>query len=322
MPFENSPSSSLEMEMMKRKLSMLETEHGRKAGLVSLVPKPDDVFIVTPPKCGTTLVCQIVHSLRTGGDMNFEEINLEIPCLEMAYDYGYTDINAPQAAHPRVFKTHAWKHHCPWLDEAKYIYVVRDPLDAGPSFYHFLEGWFFYSSDIPMDDFIKEFFLARGKPSSIMQNASHWHNMASWYEHRKDDNVLWLFYEEILQDLRRHIDIIADFLGLAVGDTALRDTAAKQSHIDHMKQYPTKYDEHMLKEARNIACGLHPRAGLDGTSAGKVRQGGRCGGKSMMSDEVIQSIQQKWVDVMLPVTGYGSYDEFRKGVEKELRTEK
>lgn len=39
-------------------------------------PGPEDVFIVSPPKCGTTWVCQIVQSLRSRGDMSFEEINL------------------------------------------------------------------------------------------------------------------------------------------------------------------------------------------------------------------------------------------------------
>lgn len=56
--------------------------------------------------------------------MSFEEINLVIPCLEMGYDYGYRDLNAPQVAAPRVYKTHFWQRDCP-KGAGRYIYVVR-----------------------------------------------------------------------------------------------------------------------------------------------------------------------------------------------------
>ena len=32
-------------------------------------------------RCGTTWLCQIVHMLRSGGDMSYDEINLVIPCI-------------------------------------------------------------------------------------------------------------------------------------------------------------------------------------------------------------------------------------------------
>jgi hypothetical protein len=53
----------------------LETAEGREAG-ASLQCGPEDIMVVSPPKCGTTWLCQIVHMLRSGGDMSFEEINL------------------------------------------------------------------------------------------------------------------------------------------------------------------------------------------------------------------------------------------------------
>ena len=35
-------------------------------------PRSGDVFIASPPKCGTTWVCQLVQTLRSRGDMRFE----------------------------------------------------------------------------------------------------------------------------------------------------------------------------------------------------------------------------------------------------------
>lgn len=49
-------------------------------------PRRSDVFIATYPKCGTTLMQQIVHGIRTGGDMDFRKISEVIPWIELAAD--------------------------------------------------------------------------------------------------------------------------------------------------------------------------------------------------------------------------------------------
>ena len=320
MPFEaDHPQSSTAVREMKARLSKLETEEGRVKGLISFQPSAGDVIIVTPPKSGTTLVCQIVQSLRSRGDMSFEEINLVIPCLEMAYDYGYRDLNAPQGWNPRVYKTHAWYPHCPRGGEGvKYVYVVRNPVDAAISFYHFFSGWFFEPGTLSVDTFIDEFVLARGKPESIMQNASLWHNIASWWDHRHDPNVLWLFYEDLVADLAFGVDRIATFLGFDENDKDLRALTVKQASIESMKRYPTKYDEHMLKEARNVICGLDPKSGLNGNSSGKVRQGGVGKERCKLLDSTLKALEKKWEDVVMKATGCSSYDEMHRQINEEL----
>ena len=61
---------------------------------------------------------------------------------------------------------------------------AADPLDAGPSFFHFLQGWFFDPGTLSMDEFLEQFWLRRGDPPTPMQNAGQWNNMASWFPHR------------------------------------------------------------------------------------------------------------------------------------------
>ena len=68
-------------------LASFATREGRLAGL-SFRPRPTDVFIATFAKSGTTLLQQIVHGLRTGGDMDFEDISEVVPWIEMAFDTG------------------------------------------------------------------------------------------------------------------------------------------------------------------------------------------------------------------------------------------
>ena len=72
---------------------------------LSFVPQEGDVFVATHSKAGTTMMQQICHQLRSNGDIDFEEISVVVPWLEMAHDVG-TDLNAPQKYSPRVFKTH------------------------------------------------------------------------------------------------------------------------------------------------------------------------------------------------------------------------
>jgi len=50
----------------------------------------------------------------------------------------------------------------------------------------------------------------------------------SWYPRRLDDNVLWLHYEDLIQDLRGCVKLIAEFLDIGVNDNKLQDLVTKQ----------------------------------------------------------------------------------------------
>lgn len=62
--------------------------------------------------------------------MEFDEISLVIPCLEMAADCGYDDLDAEQPGLVRAFKTHFSFEQCPQSKGAKYIYMARNPVDV------------------------------------------------------------------------------------------------------------------------------------------------------------------------------------------------
>lgn len=189
---------------------------------------------------------QICHQLRSGpdGDMSFEEISQVVPWIELAHDQGQ-NLDTPQYGHdrglPRIFKTHAWAPHCPvgalrelgkkWLfaestcfkskccircawrsTGSKKIIMVRDPYDVATSFYNFFNGWFFPSGSISLETFIMRFWLARGEPESKMSNASYFDHLLSWYERRNDDDVLFLFYEDVRGDLELAVRKVAAFM--------------------------------------------------------------------------------------------------------------
>ena len=93
---------------------------------------------ITTPQAGTTLMQQVCHQLRTGGDDSFDEISAEgvAPFIELAADCGIA-LDAQQPAAPRLFKSHCWEPHCP--KGARYIIVVRNPHACAVSFYSFFE---------------------------------------------------------------------------------------------------------------------------------------------------------------------------------------
>ena len=86
--------------------------------------------MVTYPKCGTTWMTQIIHTLRTRGAAEhnqFGEITEVVPWDILAIDCEQ-DLGAEQVASPRVFKSH--EAYGDVIKGAKYVYVARNPEDA------------------------------------------------------------------------------------------------------------------------------------------------------------------------------------------------
>src|SRR5947207_13660655 len=85
------------------KMDRLVSEAGFAAGL-GFVARPSDVIIASYAKCGTTWLQQMVHSLRTGGDLDFDDISRVVPWIETSADLGL-DLDGAQRREPRSFKT-------------------------------------------------------------------------------------------------------------------------------------------------------------------------------------------------------------------------
>ncbi|GMH36013.1 hypothetical protein BSKO_03881 [Bryopsis sp. KO-2023] len=301
-------------KLLKDLLSKEESDESRLKGLEAFKPQPTDIFVVSPQKCGTTWMQQIVHGLRSKGNMDFDAIENVIPYVEMAHDYGYGDLEKEQGFSPRVYKAHVWYPHCP-KGAGKYVFVLRDPEPAGVSFYHFLNGWIFEKDVATIDQFLETFYLSRGPAESILQNASYWDIISTWYAHRNDPNVLWMHYEDMLDDLPKCVELISNFLGIGVGDSELLELVEEQSTFDFMKAHWEKFDERPLKEVFNTFWGQPSNAGTNGQNS-KVRQGKRA--KVKFSDKIQKQFNLKWETTVKPATGYASYNELREGVNKEL----
>ena len=105
------------------------------AHIPTLRLRPTDVVITPFGKSGTTWIQQIVHTLRTRGDMDFDDISRVVPWIETSPGLGL-DLDAEQKANPRAFKSHLEYEQLP--KGAKYINSARDPRDAFYSMYKFI----------------------------------------------------------------------------------------------------------------------------------------------------------------------------------------
>jgi len=262
-------------------------------------PRPTDVVISPFAKCGTTWVQQIVHGLRTRGAMDFDEITAVVPWLELAYDMGI-DPQASHSAQPRAFKS-----HLPWDQIRKggrYICVIRDPRDALVSMYRFFEGWFFEAGAISIDTFAAGEYLARTAPRS------YWHHLASWWPQRVRPDVLLLCFEDMKADLQRSVAQIAAFMGIAL-DRELENIVMEQSSIEFMRRHGSQFDDHLVREARDGACGIPEGAGTSKVRAGRVGDYAH-----ELSDQTIQGLDYVWHRDIESRFGLRSYAELRRQI--------
>lgn len=287
-------------ELRERSGTVASEESVRAA--LSFRPRPDDVLIATYPKCGTTWLQQIVHGLRTRGSMDFDEITAVVPWIELALDLGI-DLNAPQVAPPRAFKT-----HLNWRDipkGARYISAVRDPRDVLVSAYHFAEGWRFEPGAISIATFAREFYLARPK------GRRYWDYIASWWEQRNRGDILLLCFEEMKADLPSAVRDIVSFIGCAL-DEELLDIVVRQSSIEFMKTHNSQFDDHLVRRARNATRGLPP-----GGESSKVRAGRVGDHRRELPEEICAELDRIWKQEMEANFGLASYEAMRAQLADE-----
>ncbi len=257
-------------------------------------PDSSDIFIATYPKCGTTWMQQIVHGLRTKGSMDFEEISLAIPFLEAAFALG-TDLSAPQAAPPRVFKTHLTYSTVP--KGARYICIVRDPADALVSFYHFMNGVMWERDSIHINDYAFEAFLTADQPFG-----HYWEHVRSFWEARNSAPILFFCFEDMKRDLEGTVRKVAAYMGLEQDEERIA-VATRQSTFEFMREHEPQFDDHPATLALCAFNGLPP------ARTTKVRAGRSGEGLSVLSPQVLAELERFWQEEIAQPLGIQSYSE-------------
>ncbi|NNC72834.1 MAG: sulfotransferase domain-containing protein [Sphingomonadaceae bacterium] len=255
-------------------------------------PRPDDVIISPYGKCGTTWLQQSFHTLRTGGDMDFDDISRVVPWIETAPWLGL-DINAEQKTDPRGFKSHLSYDALP--EGARYVVSLRNPKDAFVSMFRFMEGWFIEPGSVPME----HFYLGWITPGP--QGSNYWDHLLSWWRQRDNPDVLLLTYEHMIEAREAHVRMLAEFCGIALDDDLFALTLERSS-LAYILEHKDRFADPMMRALSEERCGFAP-----GSDSAKVRKGGVGGHKKELPPAIGEQIDAAWAEFVEPETGIADY---------------
>jgi aryl sulfotransferase len=188
-------------------------------------PRPGDVYVCTPPKCGTTWTQTIVHSLMWPDGDGPLPVMTVAPWLEAQFNpLDETLERLAAQTHRRQIKTHTPADGIPFLADAKYIFVARDGRDAFMSWCNHRENM---KRDIvgamnaramadgipPMpqwDGDVHGFF------TQWLGEAMMLRHVKTYWERRDAPNLMLLHYNDLKSDLAGEMRRVADFLEIRV----------------------------------------------------------------------------------------------------------
>jgi hypothetical protein len=246
-------------EFRDAQLKFVEAGMAAKDRFAPFEPRLTDIIISPYGKCGTTLLQQTFHTLRTRGDMDFDDISRVVPWIEMSPMLGI-DLNAEQRANPRGFKSHSGYATIP--KGARYVVSLRDPKRAFISMFRFMEGWFIEPGAIPIEEYFEHWLKGRGA-----EGEGYWDHLKSWWAVRGQPNVLLLSYAQMARDPIPSIRRLADFAGIPLDDELLDLTVERTSRA-FMLAHKDRFDDAMMRHFSETVAGMPP-----GSDSAKVRHG-------------------------------------------------
>ncbi len=256
---------------------------------LDLALRPDDVVITPFAKSGTTWLQQMVHTLRTGGDMDFDDISRVVPWLETSVALNI-DLNAEQVASPRAFKSHLPYPLIP--KGGKYINAVRNPGDALYSMYKFMEGWFLEPGAVGLEDFARQRFF---------KSRDYWKHLLSWWPRRRESNVLFLAYEHMLRSPEQTIARVADFIGIPL-DERLLETTLEHTSLTFMLAHKDRFDDAMMRRLSEDRCDLPA-----GSDSAKVRAGRIGAHRENLGAALLAELDAIWREEITSTLGFEDY---------------
>ena len=298
---EHTGARATTIEELEAILSTFSNKSNVERGL-AFQPRPTDIIISPFAKSGTTWLQHIAHGLRTRGNMDFDEITVVTPWIEMAYDLGW-DLEAPQVAEPRVYKSHTTWHDVP--KGGRYICSFRHPHDAFVSFYRFFEGWMFEPGTMSLDT-----LLAWRWSRDNADSRGYWYHLRSWWEQRHNPAVLLLCYEDMKADLPGTVRKIAHFMGIPL-DAELLDIVVRQSSREFMLARTHQFDDHLIAQRLEKLAKLPPPI-----SSSKVTPGPDGESQYELSAAQKATLDDIWREQITPRFGFNRYDDLRQALQE------
>ena len=211
------------------------------------VPRPDDIFVCTPAKCGTTWTQMIVGNLLWPDGEFPAPIMLVSPWIEAEFIPAEAMFPMLEAqTHRRFMKSHTAGDGIPWFDDAKYIFVGRDGRDAFMSFVNHVQR--LRNTDVlnakAREEGIRELPDFDGDVHSfftrwLADDDNFLHIIATYWERRAQSNVLLVHFNDLKNDLSGEMRRIAAFLEIEVPE-AQWDAVVDRCTFESMRENADK----------------------------------------------------------------------------------
>ncbi|KAH9371077.1 hypothetical protein HPB48_015689 [Haemaphysalis longicornis] len=195
-------------------------------------PRPDDVFLATYPKSGTTWLRNIGYLIFHDGvpPPNALEYFKSTPFLDM---FGAED--AVKMKRPGLIKTNLPYAIAPRSSHAKYVCVFRNPKDLCVSYFYHTKSFAAYDfAEGKFEDYF-DLYL-----NGEVDYGDYFDHVLSWYTRGQDSNILFMHYEDLKADPRTEILKLAAFLGQKYHRTLVErpevlDRVIRFSSMEYMK---------------------------------------------------------------------------------------
>lgn len=178
-------------------------------------PRPEDVFVVTQMKCGTTWMQHVVYEVlhRGKGDLvaSGTAMYAVSPWIEGRKSVPLEQAPVLGAERPsRIIKTHLPVSLCPWSAAARYVYVARHPVSCFASCIDFV-----VTNVGRMAPPLPAFEAWYTSPALMWWGTWTDHVKGWWERAQREPNVLFVFFEDMKRDLPGVVRQVAAFLGVA-----------------------------------------------------------------------------------------------------------
>jgi len=200
-----------------------------------------DIFVCTPPKCGTTWTQAICAMLVFGKADHGKQPGVLSPWLDAEFAPIEDDLAQLEAQqHRRYIKTHSPFDGIPYYPDCQYLAVFRDPRDAYCSGLNHrdnmtdqeLANEAFPSGDNAFSDWL---YKVREPGAWDLQSVdSLVHFFKSYWDYRELDNVHLYHYSDMKRDLKGAIASMSRALGYDYDDKQI-SAFAEAASFDSMK---------------------------------------------------------------------------------------
>jgi len=234
-----------------KKLIRLKGVIGYKIYMDDFDYQKSDIFIATFPRSGTTLLQMILYQITTDGEYNFDHLYDVSPWIKNDV---YEGIKANKKLNkPRIIKTHdPYKEYDP-LIKGKTIFVIRDGLDAMYS--QFQQRVSYGNPDLTLEEFSK---------SKMENNNANWFFFNEpWLENKKNKEILYLTYNDIVNNKESTVIKICKYLNIDIKSVNI-ERVLERTSLEYMKKFEDKFGERVDKDNKNYDYTNFIRKGSSG----------------------------------------------------------